>query len=84
MKYKCLKCGEKFTDKNNLFSHYETDHEDDIPKDWSGARYNFYLKYGRTTGRCSECGRETTWNESTKRPNKFCKDPRCVERYAKR
>lgn len=82
MKYKCLECGEKFTDKNSLFSHYETDH--DIPKDWSGARYNFYLKYGRTTGRCSECGKETSWNESTKRTNKFCGNPKCVENYAKR
>lgn len=81
--HKCFICKKKFTDKNELFTHYESEHEEDIPQDWSGAKYHFYRIHGRVEGKCPICGKPTGWNEKTNRPFKFCKDPNCVKEYRK-
>lgn len=81
--HKCFICKKKFTDKNELFTHYESEHDDEIPQDWSGAKYHFYRIHGRVEGRCPICGKPTGWNEKTNRPFKFCKDPECKKVYRK-
>lgn len=81
--HKCFICKKKFTDKNELFTHYESEHEEDIPQDWSGAKYHFYRIHGRVEGKCPICGKPTGWNDKTNRPFKFCKDPNCVKEYRK-
>lgn len=78
---KCLICAEKFTDKADLFSHYENKHSSEFEEGWSGAKCHFFKNYGRVTGRCKTCGKTTNWNNATDRPHVFCKNPKCREEY---
>lgn len=82
-KYKCPLCGKVYFGKDieALYTHIETDHSDLIPKDWSGARYLFYTKHGRGSGKCRICGSETKWNDKTNRPYVFCENPKCRKIY---
>lgn len=81
--HKCFICKKKYTDKTELFAHYESEHGDEIPEDWSGAKYHFYRIHGRVEGKCPICGDKTGWNDKTNRPFKFCKKEKCVKEYRK-
>lgn len=74
---KCPLCKKKYNDIDSLANHIESKHSNDIPKNWSGAKYYFYSTHGRTTGKCRVCGKETQFNEVTKRPNVLCLNPNC-------
>lgn len=81
--FKCLNCGERFKEIEDLYDHIEDDHEDSIPKDFSVQRYYHYQKTGKICGRCVVCKKETEWNPSTNKYHRFCKNPECKKKYRK-
>lgn len=78
---KCLICGEKFAQNADLFDHYKEDHGSEFDPDWDGAKCSFFKRYGRVTGTCRQCHKETSWNDSTSRPNVFCNDMKCRKEF---
>lgn len=78
---KCRICGDNFTDLDDLLYHYETEHKDMIPKDYTPARYYYYLKTDRDHGTCPICHKDTEWNEEARRYNRFCPNPKCHDKY---
>ena len=81
---KCPICEKKFDSKASLVAHIERVHDAQIPEDWSASRFENYLRTGMTHGNCTECGKETEWNESTWKYNRLCDDPKCREASANR
>lgn len=69
---KCPICNKSYTDIEDLYLHIETVHFNLYPKDWSPARFLYSKKYGRSSGKCIVCGKETEWNESTNKPYRLC------------
>lgn len=80
-KKKCPLCRLEYDNIDSLSNHIEAEHGSEIPKGWSGGKYYFYSRNGRHTGKCIVCKRETEFNESTSKPNRICKDPKCKEIY---
>lgn len=76
---KCPLCKKQYDSVDKLAIHIETKHSKDIPDNWSGLKYIFYSKHGRTTGKCVVCKRDTPFNEKTGKPNRLCGDPKCVK-----
>ena len=77
-KQKCPICKKEYDDIISLGAHMEKKHIDEfIDKEWSGVKYLFYLKHGRTTGTCIVCKGKTKFNESTGKPNRICDNPLC-------
>ena len=74
---KCPLCKKSFDDIDALCNHIESKHSNEIPKGMSGGMYYFYSKHGRTTGKCIVCGKETQFDEVTKKPNRLCSNPNC-------
>lgn len=79
--YKCPNCGKVFQGIKVWGNHMEKEHPGEIPEGWTPARYFYYLQTGKKAGKCVMCKRETEWNESTFKYNRFCNDPKCKERY---
>ena len=77
-KFKCPICKKVYTDKVDLSEHIESKHSDELPQGWSGMKYIFFANHGRTTGKCIVCKHETSFNESTGKPNRLCSNPNCV------
>ena len=75
---KCPLCKKKYNDIDSLANHIERKHLNEIPEGWTGGKYIFYSKHGRTTGKCIVCGKETEFNESTMKPNRLCGNPNCA------
>lgn len=82
-KIQCPFCDEAYTSIDGLYEHVEDEHIEDIPKDYSVSRYLYYLRTGKTEGSCVVCKKPTTWNETTKKYNRFCSNPKCKEKYRK-
>ena len=83
-KISCPFCDENYTSINGLYEHIEEEHDEDIPAGFSPSRYMYYLKTGKTSGKCIECKKPTEWNESTGKYNRFCPDIKCKQKYRKR
>lgn len=79
--FKCKVCKEKFVELEDLCFHLEKEHGDLIPKDFTPYRYYYYLKTGKTEGRCVECKNATEWNEETGKYERYCRNPKCKENY---
>jgi len=79
--HKCLICGEKFTELEDLYSHIEEEHPDLIPKDFTAAQYHYFLKTGKDHGSCIINKKPTKWNPVTNKYNRFCEDPKCKQIY---
>jgi endogenous inhibitor of DNA gyrase (YacG/DUF329 family) len=86
--FKCPFCDTKYVAddpkkkanaKKSLYEHMEKNHYDDLDG-LSPAQVYFNYKYNKTHGTCVICGKETAWNESTERYNRFCSDA-CKEKY---
>ena len=54
-----------------------------IPKGYTSARVVFNTINKKETGRCTECGKETEWNEKNKRYERLCGSEKCRKSYAK-
>lgn len=81
---KCPICDKKLISKEALVNHIDKSHANQIPDNWSAARYENYLRTGVKCGNCTECGKPTTWNDSTWKYNRLCGDPKCIAKVSKR
>lgn len=81
---KCKLCEKKLVSKQALINHIERVHAASIPKGWSSARYENYLRTGKTEGRCVECHKPTTWNETTGKYNRMCGSEACRKKSRER
>lgn len=81
---KCPVCEKRFENKASLIAHIDRSHAESIPPNWSAAQYENYTRTGQTHGVCTECKKETTWNESTWKYNRLCDSPKCREAISKR
>ena len=82
--YKCPICSNtKFKTLNGWGSHVNTQHPEEIPKDYSIARYFYYTVTGKTHGICRTCKGETPWNENSWKYDQYCTNPECKKAYVK-
>lgn len=79
---KCFSCGERYTDADALYAHYEDEHPDEIPKDFTPAQYHYLRKTGKDHGSCVVCKKDTLWNPKTNKYSRFCPNPACKAEYA--
>jgi predicted nucleic acid-binding Zn ribbon protein len=78
-KYIALKPKDKPNAKKSLYEHMEIKHYDDL-NGLSPAQVYFNWKYKKDHGSCVICGKETKWNESTERYERFCSE-KCKQKY---
>jgi hypothetical protein len=78
---KCKYCDKHFDNPMDYVSHLESMHEDMIPEDMVPYQFYYFLKTGKSEGKCVICGKKTTWNPKTNKYNRFCENPRCKEKY---
>lgn len=76
---KCPICGRTKSKKQELIDHVEAEHSSEIPKNMSTAQFIYSKVHGRSYGLCRVCGKPTTWNEKTGKPNQNCGSPECKE-----
>lgn len=74
---KCSICGKSYIGKDALIDHIGRIHTSMIPDGWSPARYENYLRTGKTEGHCVYCKTSTTWNEATGKYNRMCGSEKC-------
>lgn len=74
---KCKICGKKYVNKQALIDHIGKIHSTTIPEGWSPARYENFLRTGKTEGHCVYCKTKTGWNESTGKYNRMCGSEKC-------
>lgn len=77
----CKFCDEFFYDANDLVAHMEKKHEELIPEDMSVWQFVYFLRTGKSHGKCVICGKDTSWNEKTHKYNRFCTNPKCKQKY---
>lgn len=80
-KIKCKFCDSYFVDVPGYVQHLDEIHHDMIPKNMVPWQFYYYLKTGKTHGNCIMCKKETKWNDSTHKYNRFCDNPKCKEEY---
>lgn len=77
---KCKLCGRRYVSKQALIEHIGRAHSANIPNDWSPARYECYLRTGKTTGYCVYCKTEVGFNEKTGKYNRMCGSATCKKK----
>lgn len=80
-KIHCQFCDTYFLDPDAYAKHLEEVHKDFLPTGFTGWRYYYFQKTGKLKGKCVMCGKETRWNETTHKYNRFCDSPQCKEKY---
>ena len=65
----------------DFVAHLEKHHSEMIPEDMTPWQFSYYLRTGKTKGRCIVCKGDTTWNESTHKYNRFCGRQKCYDQY---
>lgn len=80
-KIKCKFCDRYFSSIDAYAAHLESRHADMIPEDMDGFRFWYFLKTGKTKGHCIICKKPTGWNPTTHKYHRFCKNPKCKEKY---
>lgn len=80
-KIKCKFCDRYFILPDDYVIHLERLHNESIPEDMVPWQFYYYLKTGKTHGNCVMCKADTSWNDKTKKYNRFCTNPRCKEKY---
>ena len=78
---KCKFCNRLFKDQDAYAAHLESKHSAMIPPDMDGYQFYYYLKTGKTEGKCIICGKPTKWNDKTHKYHRFCDDPKCKDKY---
>lgn len=79
--YKCPHCGVKYKSLQTWGNHIINTHPELMPSKWSYSRYFYYTLTGKDHGSCIECKKDTNWNETTQKYERFCTDPNCKEKY---
>ena len=77
---KCKICGRKYVSNQALIDHIEKAHSDSIPEGWNAARYENFLRTGKTEGHCVYCKKETGWNNATGKYNRMCGSETCKKK----
>lgn len=78
-KFKCPYCGTHY-ERQKLISHIENKHPDEIPEGYSATRVVFNLINKKDHGTCVICGKETPWNPTLARYDRFCSEE-CKNKY---
>ena len=78
---KCIICNDKFNHIEDLYEHFEDEHNESIPKNFTPAQYIYFLKTGKDKGKCIVCKRPTKWNEVTNKYLRFCPLMQCKDKY---
>jgi len=87
--FSCPFCDKKYVGPSDnpsgaklaLYKHMEDEHKEMLGG-LSPAQVYFNMKYNKTHGSCVICKKETEWNESTERYNRFCSEE-CKKKYRK-
>lgn len=79
--YVCPIDKKAFKTLNGFGDHMRKFHPSEIPDGWSDARYFYYLQTGKRFGTCVVCKKQTDWNETTQKYNRFCNNPKCKDQY---
>ena len=77
----CMYCDYHTYDADDIVSHYEKHHDEMIPDGVSPWHFYVFLKTNRMYGHCIVCGKDTSFNESTHKYNRFCGRPECYAKY---
>ena len=77
----CNYCDYHCYDPDEMVSHYEKHHDEMIPEGVSGWHFYTFLRTGKMYGSCIVCGKQTTFNESTHKYNRFCGRKECYDKY---
>lgn len=80
-KLSCPFCEECYKTSNGLYEHIEHEHSDNIPDGMSKEQYLYFLKTGKSKGKCVVCKSDTSWNDDTCKYKRFCNNPKCKEKY---
>lgn len=80
-KIECPLCDDSYISHDGLIEHIEDEHSEDIPKDFTPSQYLYYMKTGKTHGSCIICKRDTGWNPTTNKYNRFCTNKKCKDKY---
>lgn len=72
--YRCPLDGKKFNSKPSLYAHLEENYSNLLSERMSAARLYFNLKYKKKSGKCVMTGKETEWNETTERYERFANE----------
>ena len=79
--YKCTFCGKKYKEFGGYARHIHLDHNEEIPKGFTDLQFFYFTQTGRTHGSCIMCHKDTIWNESNGKYNRFCSNPKCKQEY---
>jgi len=66
--------------KQSLIDHIEKEHASSIPDGWNAARFENYLRTGKTEGHCIYCKKITGWNNATGKYNRMCGEEACKKK----
>lgn len=77
----CKFCEDKYNDIDSYAHHLETKHDGLLPPNMDGYQFIYFLRTKRTHGNCVICKSKTEWNEKTRKYARFCKNPKCKEKY---
>lgn len=80
-KIHCPFCDFSCYKSEDFSSHIEKEHNDMIPPDYTPARFAYYLRTGKKSGKCVVCGAPTKWNTKTNKYNRFCEKKECKDKY---
>lgn len=78
---KCKYCDTIFDNPDQYVSHIEKFHLSMIPSNMSSYQFYYYLKTGKSSGKCIMCGHETGWNDKTHKYKRFCENKKCKDKY---
>lgn len=78
-RFPCPYCGQHY-DREALIRHIERKHEEEIPEGYSATRVVFNLINKKDHGNCVICGKETPWNSTLARYDRFCSEE-CKNKY---
>lgn len=77
----CKFCDYFCYEPEDYVSHLEKHHDEMIPEDMSAWQFSYFLRTGKSHGSCIMCKKDTEWNETTHKYNRFCNNPKCKEKY---
>lgn len=77
----CKYCDHFYYEMDDYVAHIEKSHDEMIPENMTPWQFAYYLKTGKDHGNCIICKKETRWNETTHKYNRFCDNPQCKQKY---
>lgn len=84
--YKCLYCNARYN-REDLVDHIADSHYDNIPEGYTPLRvvFNYVNKKPMTySGKCTECGGPTKWDEDKGRYDRQCEKKACHDSYVRK